>query len=714
MTNNKTLIFSLVLFSLVLLINILIRSEVLFNETLIADDLIYLPLALINECIIPGRHPIDYNFICHIVGSESVLLGRGIFLAYISLISVILFLALISFKLSYFLAFLASVSIFAGIPFLSQGTFITGSYPTHGLFFIVLALFLTSRCLTHKDNPKRTLLYYFCIFILFTLAGIASTSLTLSSFIIAPCAVYAFAKKKKFILWTLISLTPSLTFTILQFTGAFSNHYKGLAGWITFSLERMLRQVAAHKNFITTSIDTWGFYCLVVVITITAMLYIYHSIQLFIEKRLLAHTSPAPTNIEMLIILIGISLVGFATSLLPTLFVQGVAPRYTSAPLFFVFCLVFILLQFFEKRYTYQFVKFSGILAGLVFTVISVTALEQQHYNSYHKLSVDQQKVKSFLSKKSIQFAENAQILIFFNDDYTNFTVGFNHWSTHFARMATGRSDITAIIGSKSGMTHDPFTGEYSNHGKQYWETTNGRAKRKRMVGLDEKRPIYIYSMPDQKNKTYDCITIFQAGRVTIYNADESGAKIKYQSNLESDVNKERPSMANCIFYLLDADTSLPIAQKPTPNSKVKDFDGGTSEIIIPVSQARPPYSLSFNLKATSQDKISNSYTATSPPMPVLALPLAVYQLAKNEFKIGVNCKEQAWYTFKTVSDWTKVGFEVNIDGRGILYINDMAVKVFEECPTPKRISLGQGFKNRFWKGTISDFEYRNDSKFIN
>ncbi len=680
------------------------RSEVLVFETLIADDLIYLPLALVDACIIPERHPIDFNFICHVIGGKSVFMGRGLFLVYISLVATLFFITLVSFKLSYTLAFLTSVSIFAGIPFLSQGTFITGSYPTHGLFFIVLALYLTSRCLTQKDDPKVILLWYLGIFLLFVLTGIAATSLTLSSFIIVPCALYAFAKKRNATPWLLISIMPGLSFVFLQFTGIFSNHYSGLSGWITLSFEQLLSQVASHA----ASVGIPAYYSLIVVLVVSITLYIYHSSKLFKGRRASEYSVAISSDGELLIILIGISLVGFATSLLPTLFVQGTHPRYTAVPLFFVFCLTFILLQLIKGRFSSQFIKIGCALAALAITLISIIAFGRQHYASYHKLSVDQHEVRSFLSKKSTQFAKNAQILIFFGNEHANFTGGYNHWSTHFARMVTGRTDITAVIGQKSGMVNDPFTGEYSNHGKQYWTSKNGLTHRKKMVGLDMYRPTYIFSLVD--HKAYDCIAVFQADNLTIYNVGESGIKMKDQRTPQHPESEELP--LTCINYVLEVD-DLPVGSVPGGVAKV--FDGDISEVIDVVLQDDPyPYFLSFSFKPEIQGEINNSYTETSPPMPVLALPLSVYQVGRNDYKIGIACKEQTGFDFKSVSEWTKVSFEVGADGMGILKINDTVVKIVEDCSAPKKILLGQGFKSRFWKGSISDFEYRSNGQLIN
>ena len=679
----------------------------LFNQTLFADDLIYLPLAQIDECVIPPRHPIDFNFICHVVGADSLFLGRGAFLLYISLIAVILFFTLISFKLSRTLAFFASASIFAGIPFLSQGTFITGSYPVHGLFFLVSALYLTSRCLTQQDTLKVTLLCYSGIFLLFILTGIAATSLTLSSFIIAPCALYAFARKRKFMLWALVSMLPALSFTALQFSGTFSNHYSGLSGWIDLSANQLLNQLGMHKTSIVNSMGNWGLFGIIATLAIAAALYIYHSIQLVMGRQTVQQSSVILPNNEKLIILIGIALAGFATSLLPTLFVHGSSPRYTAAPFFFVFCLFFILIQLMINRFPGRFITAGGTIVALIVATLSIQAFMQQHYARYHKASVDQKAVKDLLSQKSAQFASNAQILIFFEDNHTNFTGGYNHWSTHFARMATGRTDITAVIGRKSDMIHDPFTGEYSNHGKQYWTAVNGRTLRKKMVGLDTSRPIHILSLNDQKNTTYNCIAIYEQDRLRIYDADESGARIKYRYS----ENDEIPPMSNCIVYLLNTG-ELPAA--PAPNGASRVFDGKTSEIISPPSDGKAlPYALNFSFKSDSKGEISRDYTETNPPMPLLAPPLSVYQVTRDRFNIGINCDEQTGFSFKSVSDWTRLSFQVDRRGQGILRINNRLVKIVENCLAPDRILLGKGFKSRFWKGNIADFEYRSNGQLI-
>ncbi len=65
MLNSRNLFYGLLVFLAVLVVNLAIRWGAISSEIMIADDLIYLPLALAEQCIIPARHPIDFNFICH-------------------------------------------------------------------------------------------------------------------------------------------------------------------------------------------------------------------------------------------------------------------------------------------------------------------------------------------------------------------------------------------------------------------------------------------------------------------------------------------------------------------------------------------------------------------------------------------------------------------------------------------------------------------------
>jgi len=122
----------------------------------------------------------------------------------------------------------------------------------------------------------------------------------------------------------------------------------------------------------------------------------------------------------------------------------------------------------------------------------------------------------------------------------------------------------------------------------------------------------------------------------------------------------------------------------------------------------RHPYKLSFSFKPSNNSKVDSTYTDTSPPMPLLALPLTVYQTTPNNYIIGMNCGEQSGFSFEPTSDWTKLSFHVDDAKQGVLMINNTVVKVMENCPAPKNILLGQGFKKRFWSGMISDFKYQS------
>lgn len=712
-TNNRYI--PVIVFIVVLLINAIVRWDVVINETLIADDLIYLPRALFEQCIIPPRYPIDFGFICHVVGAKSVFIGRALFLLYISLIATIFYYTLISFKLNRALSVLASVSIFAGIPFLSQVSFITGSYPSHGLFFIIAALYLISRALTQRLITKSLFIDSILIFTLFVLAGIAATPLTLASFIAAPCALYALHNRKKLILWTLIALTPAVSFTILQFTGTFSNHYARLSGWIDISFERALNQIQLHKDAIINWGDIPAYYAVLFVLIVSLCTYTYYSIRFFIGTPTSA--TIAPTNTQLLVILLGILLAGFVVSLFPTLFVSGIYPRYTAAPLLFIFSQAYILLQLLMQRFPNKYVTYFGALIALFITVTSINSFQIQHDLFYKKLSADQKVIKKFLFQKKSEFAKNAQILIFLDKGYSNFSVGLNHWSTHFARMATNRKDIIAVIGHKNDMVTDPFTGKYSDHGNQYWSTDkDGRATRKRMIGLEKSRPTYIYSLnsnSSDSSKTYTCIAVSTKDNLTIYNTGTEGAQITYSHSVENANSEALPSMENCAFYFSDIN-NLPAS--PPPPTPGKLFDGRTSDSINLTSEKlHYPYILSFSFKPRNNLKIDSSYTQTSPPMPLLALPLSVYQTSTNKFTIGMTCGEQTTgFSFVPVSDWSKLSFRVDETKQGVLMINNIVVKVVENCSAPRKILLGQGFKKRFWAGTISDLKYQGDGQTIN
>jgi len=551
---KNTILISTLLFLVVFGINVTIRQDVIVNETLIADDLIFMPSALSDSCTVNKRGFIAKSFLCHVVGAKSIFQGRLIFIAYLSLVSVLFFQLLSHSAVHRLIAFLCAVCIFAGIPMLSQTTFLTGSYPLHGLLFTILGIWFASYNLARRRLFPFGYLSFLGLFLLLLFAGVATASNALASFILVPFAVYSFMRRDETmttLAWVFVSFGPAVLLTALQFSGVFSNHYGKKLGWIEFSSNRILSQISKHQHALDDRIGTLAVYLVLFCLLISIVFYIHKNVSLLRIRNGFNIAADSGFESNRPIVLTGSFIFGFFISLLPSLAVSGSPARYTVIPLFFLFGLSYLLLDHLFKNTNKTIAKVSIVVVSLSSALYSTNKLSQNHNSSFEQRSLDQVLVRDFLFNKAETFAEQAQILIYSNAKAMSFTSGFNHWSTNFSRLASGRQDITALIGQKGWMTDNPFTGEYKNHDPKYWGVRNGRQYRKKMVGLDILRPTYIFEFSNNGFTQLDCIAVNSSNEKSIYYFDKvSGNKVEEETS--SVLNKApHTEIQNCAVFIL-------------------------------------------------------------------------------------------------------------------------------------------------------------------
>ena len=693
-SNRGGLFLALALLS-VFLINLLVRAEVIRHETLIADDLIYLPRAVVDQCIIPFRHPIDFNFICYVVGAHSVFVGRVLFIALLTAAAALGFATMRTFRVSAPMAALGTIAAFGGIPMLSQTTFLTGSYPTHGLFFAFLALWFTA--LFWKQRPAGVLSWAGPVLAMCAMAaaGVAATSMTLVSLALSPLALCAFSERRNAAagLWLLAALLPALSFVALQFTGVFSNHYGGMSGWVRFDLASIMTQARGHLLYAMENLGDYIWPLAVLVFVAGLLTYLLRQLM-----RLLPNARPTEAPMEGRTLLIGIAAAGFIVCTAPTLLVAGSLPRYLAAPLTFLFLGVFTSLDLWRSQLSPKLLRLLPQLAALFLTCGSVYQLHHMHQLAYHKVAQDQYQLTSTLKEISETLAPEAQLLVLLDEDHSNATQGFNHWSTHLARYAVDRTDITAVIGKRSRMTHDPITGTYTDHGQKYWAERGGRTFRKSMVGLDRTRPTYAYALNQSTLEPIPCISIVDGTGERTFSATSTGLQ-----PVPAPEGKK-----SCATFLV----ATAIQPLPTPEGPFQQLSG-KNKIVLDAASFGPAlaagslaYELGFSMKSNLSVPRTYRYTKTSPPMPFFAPPLIVYQTKDDQYKVVLKCKDEVVYTFNEVSPWTRVEVGVSPDRQAQLRINGTVVAIAKGCKAPESVTLGHGYLERHWAGEIADLSY--------
>ncbi|MDA7842777.1 hypothetical protein N9A22_01810 [Methylophilaceae bacterium] len=344
--------------------------------------------------------------------------------------------------------------------------------------------------------------------------------------------------------WLLVSTLPAFSFIFMQLSGIFANHYAGVTGWVEMSWARVLRQLNSNMDTIINWGGQFSLYFIITVLVLSIFIYCFATIRyLLIEPN---STKVEPSRSELLIIFLGILIIGFFTTILPSLFVVGSHPRYFCGPLLFVFCQFFVLIQLLIQKFPHKAIYILSIIASFGIAVSSVSALYQSHLDSYEEISKSQKVLRSFLEVKKDVFKNDSQVLIILDDNTFDSTVSFNHWSSHLVKHITKRQDIIALIGPKKNMTINPFiiNGDYYEMSGIFWHTVNGRTKRKKMVGLDVNRPTYIYKQVDGGFKEYSCIVVNSKEDNKVYNFINNKHVLPKQNNLQP-----RDMDSDCVFY---------------------------------------------------------------------------------------------------------------------------------------------------------------------
>ena len=446
---------------------------------------------------------------------------------------------LLSRNIEKYLAALLSLAVFNSVIFESQITFLTGSHTLVGLSFALVAAIL----LPPFQRNLRPELSFFAASLFMFFAGLASSNFKLISLSLIPYMFDASYSWKRLLILTLITIAPVTYFLGSEIIGS-GYHYSNLDGWVDYSVRSMARELSDGMSLLAQEYGVW-FIVFICCITLLAAILSVASIQMLLPRKNKKNSSfLIEQNSAKLFLLFSAS--AFLT-LLPSLITTQTQLRYLVPPLFYTVAL---------------FALLAGLLAGKLFrhrviiTTVTLSAiiiiLSSQTYAVYNKKYLEVVTNQSVLSNAirdaSHQFPIGSQLLVYSEQSPRITTRGYNHWSTHLARLSTGRQDLTAVIGNADRMTEYPFLGEYKDHDPKYWKSTSAGQKRKQMVGLDARNPTFVYEFDGFELEQKHCIEIKQGERTQLYKAGQMGI---HRVSSESVIDRE------CATFKLPIESSL-------------------------------------------------------------------------------------------------------------------------------------------------------------
>ena len=151
------------------------------------------------------------------------IVGIRVMLAILLVFSALLFFNLaLKLGVDKYKALLASVAVFAGIPVVSQITFLTGSYPLYGTCFSFCAIFFSLKY--HQEVSNYYWRYPIAIGVLYVLASVSASSFVLMSAVSLAFVFFDFLSKnitKKTFHFLLTGIVPSLQLFPFSFRAFF-------------------------------------------------------------------------------------------------------------------------------------------------------------------------------------------------------------------------------------------------------------------------------------------------------------------------------------------------------------------------------------------------------------------------------------------------------------------------------------------------------------
>jgi hypothetical protein len=132
-------------------------------------------------------------------------------------------------------------------------------------------------------------------------------------------------------------------------------------------------------------------------------------------------------------------------------------------------------------------------------------------------------------------------------------------------------------------------------------------------------------------------------------------------------------------------------------------FDGGKCISGNIDNVQNSSYEIDVMLKPDIFVDATISYTETTPPMPLLIEPLAIYQISDYLLRIKLGDHIDYFLTF-IKEGWYQIKVDISREKNSItLLINDKLVAKQEKCYIPLKGNwfIGKGYLNRFWEGKV-------------
>lgn len=682
-----------------------IKMPFLADDFLIEDDLIQIPKWQYQNFSPPAQG--IPTFTCFL--SLAFKFFREAALIRMSLIAVFAFsIGLFSYVMLYeysiitvgFLALLIAL-VQMGV---DQGILIVGSYPMLGVSMTLIAFSLIYSASRKMANP---LLLIIPGYIFATLAQLVHPI-----FIFVPCSFLILLPifNKKYAVINIICIAASYIVRLFVMS-TYIYHYSSLKGWIDYSIDAIFLKNLNSIDYVLLSINRDG----KILLAMTVLLFFALLINMFTKDNFKQFDR---TKILTPIYFLILAILTYG----PTVVITHINTRYFYAPqLFCIMALILSILQLSKGKLQRYIINTMLILLCISFYINS----KEFHNNRFENLRQMQSNIKRSLLKDYINSAsKNDQIILLMNQLPEHFTSGCNHWSTWFLRYYTENRHLIGLVGDKDMCRVYPIVDKYKDHGDEYWgiKKYNGKdlSYRIRMKGIEFHRNTYAFQETKAGISPIPFLSI--PSKDGLFHIAESGMPFK---TVDTDNPLFLRSLKNCFMWDIK---DINFNQKKIKLSSAriqysgKYFEFNGHEFLNRIINIKNiPSSLTFKFMLRSVENVPRNlqqYGDTLPPMPLIAGSVfSVYQTNNDSYTFQIRDKKGMKYIKQKIvrNKWQK--YELHFDFLNNMlyfYLNDSVLNIIRNIDIDiselKSITIGKGYKQRFWKGDFAYFEvYENN-----
>ena len=708
---------SAIILVVIFICHLALKRDAIFGNVLVQDDLIMFPHSVSGVYLYGGWH---YYFSAYL--TQSLVLQKVYHLFLLSIGAVLLWILLHRFYRSKIVLMTALLVAFLAPMTVDQGIFIAGSSPVVGFATAFTGFLLSYRALCGDHEYVRRVLLAILAGVFYLLAAMF-TSLFYLIFL-APLFYpwwtnrYLVENRWKLAGLLVISVFTVPLFQLLRYSlfgQGIVSHYAGMPGWVDYSITNVINQWTKFLHTFTGQFGIPSLALLLVLFILIAGIFL-NGLK---REHAGARSNETPHYVAGFLFLSA----AFVLLMAPISATVFMPYRYVIAPGVFLVPLVFLVFDYalsgLDRKYAFpsrtkRYIQLS--LTGLLI-VVSVLFVSfsyyTQHYTyqrRYGDVISTQLLLESFIMDEQSDWDANAQIMILVNDFPGEFTSGFNHWSTWYLRHVSKRHDVIGLIGPERWLEHHPFVEAYRDHGEEYWYQVERQGSpfmaRKKMVGLEHERPTYIYRIGEDTVETIEWIRIHNAGQIDLFQATINGIEYEGQYTIATMLaanNEHGITIHNSINYNIAPVEIRPLEVVPT--SGFLYFDGSRDiRRDVPHRDVKD-YTFELLFRSDTVPAQDYRYGRTSPPMPLLFLPLmAMYQVSDGEVNIYIGEDPASPVKIITLynDDWVNLALTVK-DGREmIVYVNGYPYdRVEGDFALGDTITVGRGYYERFWQGWI-------------